>query len=549
MTTRLADQTTGFPYSATTYVQALFPDGTVLSGSGALVGINDVLTASHLIHRDEYGGQAERIVIMPGLDGGVEPYGRHAAFPAVSQALTVSAEGGISPAEGEKDMALLSLGDPVGRSTGWFSLTPDVEGGVFHLAGYPTHLADAQGPRLGEAEDEAWPYDRYELFDLDAFEVVSGSSGGPLWRYDQGVPELTGVVSTEQWASRVAPHYERLLTGMSDNDALMLGEPDEAFSEFESRLSIEGIDVPEAMNGGWEEGAEFLEFRAFSALVDPIVRLYNGVLSRLPDPGGIEHWIAEVNAGRSMPSVAAEMVASPEFQTRLDVFGNSDRAMVEVLYREVLNRSPDAEGLAYWQSSLSSGAISPGELALSISESAEHRELSQASVRASKVELWGVNLELLDMSSLGFEPQDWQSEEERAEAIARLYTGILEREPDKPGFAYWFEVSQEEGVVALAKSLLDSEEFDVTAPLSTDEWLDTLYDQVLGRMPDETGASYWSARLDSGELAIGDVAMGLIESREYMSHSAPEIENFMDDIRHDSGMIGVPTMLEEYLLG
>lgn len=69
MTTFVADESTNFPYSAVTYVEATFPDGTRVSGSGAVVGINDVLTAAHVVYSPENGGMAEQVTVYPGHDG------------------------------------------------------------------------------------------------------------------------------------------------------------------------------------------------------------------------------------------------------------------------------------------------------------------------------------------------------------------------------------------------------------------------------------------------------------------------------------------------
>ena len=52
---------TGHPHSAVVHIEVTYPDGTQASGSGAVVGRNDVLTASHVIWAAEHGGLATSI--------------------------------------------------------------------------------------------------------------------------------------------------------------------------------------------------------------------------------------------------------------------------------------------------------------------------------------------------------------------------------------------------------------------------------------------------------------------------------------------------------
>lgn len=55
-----------FPYSTVTYITVQWPDGTRSSGSGVVVGPNDVLTAMHVVFNSDRGGWASELAIYPG---------------------------------------------------------------------------------------------------------------------------------------------------------------------------------------------------------------------------------------------------------------------------------------------------------------------------------------------------------------------------------------------------------------------------------------------------------------------------------------------------
>ena len=55
MTSVVAPNNDNYPYSAVVYVVSTFAHGSVTSGSGVMVGPNDVLTASHMLYDDTRG--------------------------------------------------------------------------------------------------------------------------------------------------------------------------------------------------------------------------------------------------------------------------------------------------------------------------------------------------------------------------------------------------------------------------------------------------------------------------------------------------------------
>jgi Ca2+-binding RTX toxin-like protein len=76
--------------------------------------------------------------------------------------------------------------------------------------------------------------------------------------------------------------------------------------------------------------------------------IYRAAFDRTPDIEGLGYWIRELERGQDYGSVvAASFIASPEF---INLYGTnlSNAAFVNLVYQNVLDRTPDADGLNYW---------------------------------------------------------------------------------------------------------------------------------------------------------------------------------------------------------
>ena len=83
--------------------------------------------------------------------------------------------------------------------------------------------------------------------------------------------------------------------------------------------------------------------------------LYKAAFNRTPDAGGLGYWINQMDKGMSYSDVAKNFVTSSEFQTAFGGSNPSVNTLVTKLYNNVLNRAPDAGGLAFWQEKLTTG--------------------------------------------------------------------------------------------------------------------------------------------------------------------------------------------------
>lgn len=93
------------------------------------------------------------------------------------------------------------------------------------------------------------------------------------------------------------------------------------------------------------------------ANITPIISLYEGLLQRAPDLGGLASWIALNRTGFSQSSVAFGFTNSAEFTSIYGV-APTTTAFLTALYANVLGRAPDAKGLSDWTAFVG-GAVSP----------------------------------------------------------------------------------------------------------------------------------------------------------------------------------------------
>jgi serralysin len=113
------------------------------------------------------------------------------------------------------------------------------------------------------------------------------------------------------------------------------------------------------------------------ALYAQAFRLYQAALDRLPDQEGLIFQTTALAQGASLTQLAANFMSSPEFCTHYGNPGNAE--FVTLLYANVLDRAPDAAGLAYHVAHLDAGA-SRAEILVGFSESPENQAAAQVAL-------------------------------------------------------------------------------------------------------------------------------------------------------------------------
>jgi hypothetical protein len=109
----------------------------------------------------------------------------------------------------------------------------------------------------------------------------------------------------------------------------------------------------------------------------------------------------------------------------VSTYGSLDNGQfVSLLYQNVLGRTADAGGLAFWTGQLNNAAMTRGQVMLSFSESAEFVSGSRNSVY-----------------------------------VTMMYVGMLRRSPDQGGFDFWVGYMAGNSGLALINGFLAAPEY------------------------------------------------------------------------------------------
>lgn len=111
-----------------------------------------------------------------------------------------------------------------------------------------------------------------------------------------------------------------------------------------------------------------------------------------------------------------------------------------------------------------------------------------------------------------------------AEAF-RLYKAAFGREPDLEGIGYWMHQMESTGLdlLEVAESFIDSEEFSNIYGKSptNSEFLEGLYENVLGREPDSDGFYWWLTKLNNDPaLSRAQLLVNFSESQENLDETS-----------------------------
>lgn len=137
--------------------------------------------------------------------------------------------------------------------------------------------------------------------------------------------------------------------------------------------------------------------------------------------------------------------------------------------------------------------------------------------------------------------------DDSATQVYRLYKAAFDRTPDQDGLRYWVTKSKE-GITLedTASAFMNSQEFQSKygSQLSTDEFLNNLYLNVLDREADSSGLQWWKNSMNNNPaLSRNKVLVEFSESAENKLSVAAELEALQD---FDVSLVGVS---EQAILG
>lgn len=204
-----------------------------------------------------------------------------------------------------------------------------------------------------------------------------------------------------------------------------------------------------------------------------VIRLYDILLDRDPDATGLANWANNLLSGAVTSASAVHgIVTSPEYTNK----GLSTEAVVEEMYLSMLGRASDSVGKETWVSCLNSG-MTVSSIVNGFSGSQEFAGIC-------------ANYGMLPGSITITEIRDLNPNVTKF--VSRCYTEALGRSADMDGLNNWCGALINKVVTPkqVAEQFVNSQEVQMRN-LSNAEYVEMLYKFCMGRPADEAGKAYW----------------------------------------------------------
>ena len=219
------------PYAKCGVVLVTWSDGTYTQGSCAVVGRNDILTATHVVYNPDRGGWATELSFYFGADynsstGRFDSFQYSYSLPtgtfgwrATAWGSQVYADGDnstLTSAESQFDVALIGVSKPIGDVTGWFGLAWERDYAQWVTqVGYPRSSTGMMTSAVNASRDPLWG-----IYRTTTDMMGPGSSGGPIFTPDGYVIGVasSGTSTESIWADIgfVATHLSDFLRSNDD---------------------------------------------------------------------------------------------------------------------------------------------------------------------------------------------------------------------------------------------------------------------------------------------------------------------------------------------
>ncbi|MCU1451961.1 MAG: hypothetical protein JWN46_107 [Acidimicrobiales bacterium] len=110
--------------------------------------------------------------------------------------------------------------------------------------------------------------------------------------------------------------------------------------------------------------------------------------------------------------------------------------------------------------------------------------------------------------------------------VARLYFAYLLRIPEQAGLAYWIGRKRTgTSLNAISNAFAASSEFKIRyGSLTNSQFVNLVYQNVLGRPGDPGGMAFWTGQLDQHKATRGQVMVAFSESSEYKYKKQPSVD-------------------------
>jgi len=235
-------------------------------------------------------------------------------------------------------------------------------------------------------------------------------------------------------------------------------------------------------------------------LVAFIESLYQNIQGREPDSGGLEFWVRALQSGtHTGASTSGFFFFSDEYIAR----NRTDEEFINDLYNTCMGRDADDGGMDYWLSQMAQGASRKLVLNAFLTGPEFAERCAEFGVEVGR---YTDNLEFADMSL------------SITRFIFRCYDVFLDRIADRVGLNNWTGhlINKVLTPTEVAREFVFSEEFE-GFEYDDEEFLDAMYQGMMGREPDEGGYNHWMSILNDNPGPAGRqlVFNGFAQSEEW----------------------------------
>jgi hypothetical protein len=162
--------------------------------------------------------------------------------------------------------------------------------------------------------------------------------------------------------------------------------------------------------------------------------------------------------------------------------------LVDRIYLDLLQRPPSAGERSADVTALSEGSLTPGALVARIRAGADHRA--------------------------------------NVDAVVRLYRAYFLRNADPSGLDHWVAVRRTGSTLSrISSSFAASSEFKRRyGTLTNRQFVELIYQNVLGRPGEPSGVAFWTKQLDTRRKGRGQVMLNFSDSNEYKTKQTSEVD-------------------------
>ncbi len=236
---------------------------------------------------------------------------------------------------------------------------------------------------------------------------------------------------------------------------------------------------------------------------DFVNRMYVVTLNRPGDSGstlspGVTYWAEELQGGRATGlSIAYNFFFSQEYQNK----NKSNADFVKDLYKALMGRdvSVNAGGPKYWVDQLNAGAS----------------RLSVLGDFANSIEYYDICKGFGVVAGYYYEGSTVAASSKTSLFVARMYSVVMERFPDRSGLSYWTKelMSKRRTGSQIAKNFFFSVEY-INKNKTNREIVADFYRAIMGREAAASAVDYWAGLYAEGATDV-DIFNSFIVSTEF----------------------------------